>query len=336
MTKEDKDIVISLQNLSKDFGKFTAVSDVTMEIPAGEIIGFLGPNGAGKSTTMKMLAGLIAPTNGEILIRTNGELEQLTKRNKDRLLSNMGFLIENPAFYGHMTPRQVLSYFAELKGYPQTQLKARIEEVVELVGLSDWIDKPIKTFSKGMRQKIGIVSALVHDPEILVLDEPQTGLDPKARKEIRELLLKLKAMGKTLFISSHLLYEISEISDKIGIINQGELIAFDTLELLETLVKKSTLQIEFLKKPDDIQHDIEELTSILQPITGTDNGYGTIHYNEKLIAFQVTFDGSPKKQHQILEALHSKGLEIVDFSVPRTNLLESLYINYMIEKKSDG
>src|SRR6056297_1889632 len=116
-----------------------------------------------------------------------------------------------------MTPRRLLSYFAELKGFPKRKLRQRVEEVVEMVGLSDWIDKNMGTFSKGMRQKIGIVSAIVHDPEVVVLDEPHTGLDPSARRDVRDFILELKERGKTVFLSSHILYEVSEVADRVAI-----------------------------------------------------------------------------------------------------------------------
>ncbi|MHA1674757.1 MAG: ATP-binding cassette domain-containing protein, partial [Promethearchaeota archaeon] len=154
---QSTDILIELRQLSKKFGKFTAVDKVSLQIYRGECIGFLGPNGAGKSTTMKMVANLLRPTAGEIWIRTKGNLEQLSSQNKDRLLDNAGFLIESPAFYKTSTPRQILTYFAKLKGYPRPEIKSRVENIVGMIGLSKWIDEKIGTFSKGMKQKIGIV-----------------------------------------------------------------------------------------------------------------------------------------------------------------------------------
>ncbi len=210
-----------------------------------------------------MLAHLLMPNEGQVLVRDNSHLEPLNQRNKDRLLNNIGFLIENPAFYGDMTPRQILTYFGELKGFPSGKLlKARVEEIVELVKMTKWIDTRIKNFSKGMRQKIGIVSAIVHDPEIIVLDEPATGLDPTARLLVREFLLKMKDMGKTIFLSSHLLYEISEIADRVAIISQGKLIACDTLENLEAKAKKSVIELEL----NTASGEVEQLNSSYHPM----------------------------------------------------------------------
>jgi ABC-2 type transport system ATP-binding protein len=296
-------------------------------VKRGEIIGLLGPNGAGKTTNMKMISRLLLPSEGEVWIRENGDLQLLTAQSKDALLDQIGFLIENPAFYDHMTPRQILSYFAKLKGYPKKKIPDRIEEVLSWVKLSDWIDKKVGTFSKGMKQKLGIVSAMVHDPQILVLDEPQTGLDPKARREIRSLLVNLKHQGKTVFLSSHLLYEVSEISDRIAIINNGRLIAYDTIDNLETITQDSVLKIELLNLPKDIGQKRVEIESIIKPITGTKNGSGTVLFNPDSRIFEVRFDGSLEKQHKILKELTSKEIEVVDFSVPRTNSLEDLYVS---------
>ena len=327
MTEKNEEIVISLRNLTKKFGDFTAVSNFSLDVKRGEIISLLGPNGAGKTTNMKMISRLLLPTEGEVWIRENGDLQRLTAQNKDALLDQIGFLIENPTFYDHMTPKQILSYFAKLKGYPKKKIPERIEEVLSWVKLSDWIDKKIGTFSKGMKQKLGIVSAMVHDPDILVLDEPQTGLDPKARREVRSLLMDLKHEGKTIFLSSHLLYEVSEISDRIGIINDGKLIAFDTIQNLESITQDSILKIQLLSTPKDIGKTLSQLESIIKPLTGTNNGSGTVSYKPNSKTFEVHFDGNLEKQHDILRELTKNEIDVVDFSVPRTNSLDDLYIN---------
>ena len=326
MTNFDSNTIISLKNLSKKFGEFTAVNNISLDVKRGEIIGLLGPNGAGKTTTMKMISRLLKPTSGEVWIRENGEMQLLTNRNKDTLLDRVGFIIENPTFYDHMTPKQVLTYFATLKGYPRKKTPDRIKEVLEMVGLSDWENKKIGTFSKGMKQKLGIVSALIHDPDFLVLDEPQTGLDPKARKEVRALLTKLKHSGKTIFLSSHLLYEVSEISDRIAIINLGDLIAFDTMDNLEARTKDSRLMISIQPLPSNISEKIGELEKLIKPHTGVENGFNVVTFNQDTRDFEIRFDGSINNQKAILKELAKNDVDIVDFSVPRTNLLEDLYV----------
>ena len=317
------EILIELQNLTKKFKFVTAVNNLNLKIYKGEILGFLGPNGAGKTTTMKLMASLLHPTEGEIFIRENGKLQKLTSHNKDYLLDNIGFLIENPEFYKDRTPRQLLTLFAKLKGYPRKKIDDRVEEIVNMMGLSQWIDQKLGTFSKGMRQKIGILSALVHDPAILVLDEPQTGLDPKARREIRDLLLHLKNQGKTIFLSSHLLYEISEISDRVAIISHGILVACDTLDNLEAQAKSSQIQVELLEV-NDINATGIRIDKLIQNFL-TDQ----IRYNKDSKVYELPFDGDPEKQYKILQILVENGIKIIDFTVSKANLLETLYLQHI-------
>lgn len=327
LSKMNNDVMIRFRNLTKKFKDFYAVSNIDLEIRKGEIVGFLGPNGAGKSTTMKMLAYLLKPSEGEIWIRGNGELKKLSSHNRDYLLDNIGFLIENPAFYGNVTPRLVLKYYAKLKGYPRKKVNKRVEEVIAMFGMSDWIDKKIKTFSKGMRQKIGIASAIMHDPDIVVLDEPSTGLDPQARREVRDFILKLKKIGKTIFLSSHLLYEVSEVADRVAIINKGKLIACDTIDNLEAKGKKSIIHFELLdhseEKIEDMLRDIRE---IVTPLTGIPSELVWVDYNEDSKVFQIFFNGHPENQLNILETLLKNGYKIIEFSVPKAGLLENLFL----------
>ncbi len=321
-------IIVRFTNLTRRFGNFTAVSNLNLDIHKGEIIGLLGPNGAGKSTTMKMMAYLIRPSEGDIFIRYNGKLERLTNSNKDYLLDSFGFLIENPAFYDNVTPRQILSYFAQLRGYPNKLIHKRVEDVVAMIGLSEWIDKEISTFSKGMRQKIGIVSTIVHDPQVVVLDEPSTGLDPKAQIEIRGFLLRLKEMGKTVFISSHLLYEISEVADTVAILNRGMLVANDTVENLEAKVKKSIIQLQLYPNPNGQSQEItNQLMQLVSPLSGLDAHKNQVHYNGNSHAFEILFDGNPERQVKILKTLAANNFNVSDFSVPRAGLLEDLYLS---------
>lgn len=331
---KNDEILVSLRNLTKKFGSFTAVSNINLDIYKGEIVGFLGPNGAGKSTTMKMMAKLLKPTSGEVLIRDDGALLKLSNRTKDRLLDNIGFLIENPAFYDSQSPRQILSYFAKLKGYPRDKITQRVEEVVAMVNMTDWIDTKIGKFSKGMRQKIGVISAIVHDPDIVVLDEPQTGLDPRARKEVRDFILKLKEMGKTIFISSHLLFEISEVADRVAIISNGVIIAFDTLDNLEAIVKKSVIRMEMLNPPENNSGElVYKINKIVEPLTGLINENGATRFNPDTKIFEIKFDGNSDRQFQILEALLQNGIKVIEFSVPKAGLLEDLYLDFVKDSR---
>jgi len=335
MNKNNKPILIQFKNLTKKFGDFYAVSNVSMEIRQGEIVGFLGPNGAGKTTTMKMMAYLLKPTEGEVWIRHNGDLQRLTSKNRDYLLDNIGFLIEIPFFYEKMTPRDILTYFAKLRGYPRSKVKARVEEVMAMVGLSDWIDKKIGILSKGMRQKIGVISAIVHNPEIIVFDEPHVGLDPKARKEIRDFILSLKQMGKTVFLSSHILYEISEVADRVAIISEGQLIAFDTLDNLEAKAKRGEIQFELLQPlRENVDIIIQKVNKIITPLTGIAKVSSLVKYNKDTNIFRVSFNGDPHNQLAIFKTLFSNGFEVTEFFVPKTGLLEKLYLDFIAQSEN--
>ncbi len=336
----ENNIQIRFVDLTKRFGNFTAVSRINLELYEGEILGFLGPNGAGKSTTMKMLAKLLRPTEGYVEVKDprNGKMIKLTNQNKDFLLNNVGFLIESPSFYDDMTPRQVLTYFAKLKGYDRKKIKKRVEKVVRDVGMSEWIDKKFKTFSKGMTQKIGIASSYVHDPDILVLDEPHSGLDPQARQELRNLILRLKnERNKTLFISSHLLFEISEIADRVAIISHGKLAACDNIEVLEQQAQKSTIYLELLNFKQKIKVEegiitdsMKKIKKLVKPLTGVDESEvrrPLVKYNPDKMIFEILFNGESKRQYDILTKLHENGFKIIDFSVPKGNLLEDLYLD---------
>ncbi|MHA1522487.1 MAG: ABC transporter ATP-binding protein [Promethearchaeota archaeon] len=332
---QTNDILIELRQLSKKFGKFTAVDKVSLQIYRGECIGFLGPNGAGKSTTMKMVAHLLRPTEGEVLIWTNGHLEQLTAQNRDRLLDNTGFLIESPAFYKTSTPRQILTYFAKLKGYPRPEIKSRVESIVTMIGLRKWIDENIGTFSKGMKQKIGILSAIVHDPDIVILDEPHTGLDPSARRDVRDFILKLKEMGKTVFLSSHLLYEVSEVADRIAIISHGRIVACDTLDNLESQAQRSTIHMEILPTEYQEHQESKEIISRLYRILHEFIEPNTISYHGETHVYQIDFNGNPQTQHQMLKTLLANDIPVVEFSVPKAGLLEALYLDIIAKSDTD-
>src|SRR5579864_478966 len=213
--------------LSKNYGDRPAVKDLTLEVHGGEILGFLGPNGAGKTTTIRMALGLIRPTAGRVEI-----LGEDIAHHAARVLPRVGALVESPALYLYMSGRDNLRAFASvLGGVPNT----RLDEVLELVDLSGRQRDRVGSYSMGMKQRLGVATALLHDPELLMLDEPANGLDPAGIVEMRDLLRRLAAQGKTVFISSHVLGEVQQICDRVAIINHGELVRLAPVaELLGT------------------------------------------------------------------------------------------------------
>lgn len=214
--------IIETENLTKTYSGFTAVSDVSLHIPKGTIYGFLGPNGAGKSTTMKMFLGLTRPTSGHFHI--NGKKYP---ENRVEILKETGSFIESPAFYGNLTGKENLEIIQKILGVP----KSAVSEALELVELTEFKDRLAKKYSLGMKQRLGLASALIGNPPILILDEPTNGLDPVGIHEIRSLIRSLpEKYDCTVFVSSHLLSEIELMADNIGILNHGHLLFEGTLE----------------------------------------------------------------------------------------------------------
>ena len=204
--------IVKVQGLQKKFGKFQALKDVSFTVNAGEVVGFIGPNGAGKSTTLKMLVGLLRPTNGRIIFDR--------KPWKRESLAKIGSLIESPALYGNLTAEENLLVHTKILGIP----KDKIYEVLEIVNLKNTGKKRASQFSMGMKQRLGIAIALLSDPELLILDEPTNGLDPFGIQELRELIASFPKKGITVILSSHILSEVAQVVDNIGIINGGRLL----------------------------------------------------------------------------------------------------------------
>ncbi|MGE8002903.1 ABC transporter ATP-binding protein [Lysinibacillus sp. NPDC093216] len=216
--------IVQTENLSKSFGKEQAVSNINLKIRKGEIYGFLGPNGAGKTTTIRMLLGLMKPSSGTIKIFQ----KDLTKE-RINILAKVGSLVENPSYYPHLTAYENLEALRKILGVP----KSRIDEVLEIVRLKDAADKKVKGFSLGMKQRLGIAASLLHNPELLILDEPTNGLDPSGIIEIRNLIKRLpEEYGMTIIISSHLLSEIDQMATQVGIVTKGKMIFQDSIEAM--------------------------------------------------------------------------------------------------------
>ena len=222
--------MITVKNVTKKYGKFKAVDNISFEIKDGEIIGLLGPNGAGKSTTMNILTGFIEPTQGEVII--NGY--NISKKPK-KAKKCIGYMPEGVPLYKDMTVKEFITYMAELRGVKKEKIKESVDQVIRDTWLDNVRKVLIKNLSKGYKQRVSLAGALVGDPEILILDEPTVGLDPKQIIEIRNLIRKL-GKNHTLIISSHILSEISQICEKVIIINKGQIVAVDSPENLEATV----------------------------------------------------------------------------------------------------
>jgi ABC-2 type transport system ATP-binding protein len=229
--------VIEVENLSKDYRQHfwtpirRVLDSVSFEVKRGEIFGFLGPNGSGKSTTIKLLFQIIFPTAGTARLFGKEFGDKDAKR-------RTGFLPENPYFYDYLTATQFLKFHGQLLGLTQETLAKRIPEVLELVGMRGTEEMYLRSFSKGMLQRIGLAQAILHEPELVVLDEPMTGLDPLGRKEIRDLMLHLREKGTTVFFSTHILSDVETVCDRVAILNKGKLLKCGSLAELLSLETK--------------------------------------------------------------------------------------------------
>lgn len=216
----DKPVMIEAEKLSKYYGQFAACRDVSFKIAKGEVVAFLGPNGAGKSTTMKLLTGYLAPSTGRSRIAGH---DMAT----DRLAgaAKLGYLPENGPLYPDMTPRSLLDFFADARGLSGEYRRSRLQNVIEVCALGGVIGKPISKLSKGYRQRVGMAQVLLHEPEVLILDEPTAGLDPNQIREVRETVRRL-GQSKTILLSTHILQEVEAMCDRVIFINEGR-VRFD-------------------------------------------------------------------------------------------------------------
>ena len=226
MTQEQGPAMIEAQGLSKYYGEFAAIRDVTFQVRQGEVVAFLGPNGAGKSTTMKLLTGYLAPSAGVARIAGHD-------MSTDRLAGSarLGYLPENGPLYPDMTPRSLLSFFADARGLSSAHKRERIAAVVELCSLGSVIGKPIGKLSRGYRQRVGMAQVLLHEPDVLILDEPTAGLDPNQIHEVRETIRKL-GESKTILLSTHILQEVEAMASRVLFINEGRLVFDGTIKEL--------------------------------------------------------------------------------------------------------
>ena len=234
------DTVVETTNLTKSYGDFTALSDLSIHVNRGQILGFIGPNGAGKTTTIKILVGLSKHTSGSATIAGVD-----CSQNASRIKRLVGYMPDKFGSYDNMRVHEYLDFFGAIFGIPASQRKARIQEVMETTSTTYMQDRYVESLSHGMQQRVGIARTLLHDPEVLILDEPANGLDPKARIEMRQLLLQLAARGKTLIVTSHILPELARICNVVAIVTAGKLRAFGTVaEVMSSLCPQRSYEIQ--------------------------------------------------------------------------------------------
>lgn len=289
---------IKIDDLHKSYGENKALNGLNLDIEKGEIYGFLGPNGAGKTTAIKMILGLVKPEKGDITILGKDALE-----NSISVREKVGYLPEKLEMYEGLTVNENLKFLCELKGCPNEDIGKLLEEFE----IEDWRDKKLKSLSKGMLQRVGFLQTTIGNPDLYILDEPTSGLDPRVRRWVKDKILELNKMGKTIFLSSHILSEVQELCDRVGFIKEGRLIAegdvdtfFDDLDIYPRLELKINQPIEAFK-------NIEELDYVHRP---------------RLVDEKLTLYCQEERKMDVIKLFLDKGFEISDFTVKKPDLEE--------------
>ena len=249
--------MIEVENLVKRFGSTVAVNGISFRVDDGEIYGLLGPNGSGKSTTMKVLSGILAPTSGKVLV---GGVD--VSQDPLRVKEITGYVPETPVLYESLTPVEFFNFVGSVRRIPEEKLQERVDTLVKAFGIEKYLGEMIGSLSFGTRQKVSLISAMLHDPAVLILDEAMNGLDPKSARILRELLLQFKEEGKSIVFSTHVLALAETICDRVGVIYNGEIIAEGTVEQLKEFAHEESLEDVFLK----LTESQEEVASIVQAL----------------------------------------------------------------------
>jgi ABC-2 type transport system ATP-binding protein len=306
--------IIKIQNVSKRYRKIYALHDFTLDIPHGAIYGFIGPNGAGKSTLLRILAALISPSSGEVWL-DNDEISQ----HPSSIQRKIGYMPDFFGVYPDLTTVEYLEFYAGIHKIPRKKGRRIIEDLLELVDLSSKRNELVETLSRGMKQRLCLARALIHDPDILLLDEPASGLDPRGRVELRELVHSLQSIGKTVIISSHILPELAEMCTDIAILQEGHLVASGNVEkIVQRFSTSSLLEIRIL----ETEH-IPATLELLKKQPGMSN---VTHETGNLI--MAEFNGHDQLLPQIMAELITQGIPVTSFG-PRASggRLEDIFMS---------
>lgn len=310
--------MLQIQNLYKNYGSFTALNGLNLDIQEGELFGFVGPNGAGKTTTMKILAGLLRPDEGEVFL--NGfDIRKEGKKIKEQI----GYMPDFFGVYDNLKVVEYMEFYASIYGIEGAKAKARIYELLKLVHLKEEAEKYVDELSRGMKQKLCLARCLIHNPQLLILDEPASGLDPSARLEMKEILRTLHEAGQTIIISSHILPELSKLCSTIGIIQHGTMVLKGTVEeILQQMNTSNPLMIRVMEGEENI-------VSILKENPFVENI--SIQGKEYLVRFK----GGKKEEADLLQVLIGNNIKISSYC-RQEGSLESLFIQLMKEKEEEA
>src|SRR5258708_25226689 len=307
--------VVVLEHLTKRYGTFMALDDLSLTLNAGQVFGLIGPNGAGKTTTIKILVGLIRPTSGTARIAGADCV-----RDARKLKRLVGYMPDRFGAYDNMRVREYLDFFGTVFGIPRRQRAKRIGETMDMTGTGYMQDRFVESLSHGMQQRVGVARTLLHDPQVLIFDEPANGLDPQARIEMRNLLLKLAQLGKTLLVTSHILPDLSRICDKVGILTQGKLRAFGTVDQIGRLVSQQRTIEAHLIGAERISAAAQIIRRVIEP--GADVVEATA---EEVVRFRTAV---PELElGKLLALLVEAGIPVTQFREVQTDL-EEAYMSF--------
>lgn len=295
--------MLEIKNLYKRYGKFTAVNGLNLDVQEGEIFGFVGPNGAGKTTTMKIICGLLDATSGEVYVDGVDAI-----RDSRKLKENIGYMPDFFGVYDNLKVNEYLEFYASIYNINGKERQKVCDDLLELVDLSNKREAYVDSLSRGMKQRLCLARSLVHNPKLLVLDEPASGMDPRARFEMKEILRTLKDMKKTIIISSHILPELAELCTTIGIIEKGQMIIQGTVdEIMQQVYKNKSIKIKVTAKQEEAVMILKEFPQIDGITTG-----------ENII--EAYFSGNDEEMSTILTALVTKKIPVVTFAQLDGNL----------------
>jgi ABC-2 type transport system ATP-binding protein len=307
---------IKTEGLTKHFNGFQALDHLKLSVGSGRIVGFLGPNGAGKTTTIKILTGLLRPSEGQAYIWGVDVVEE-----PQEAMKRVGAVVETAELYPELTPREILTYVGRLRDMSPDEIRDRSKVVLEEVKMTEWADQRTGKFSKGMKQRVGIAQALLNEPDLLILDEPTGGLDPRGMTEVRDVIKALGKGGTTVFMSSHLLYEVQETCQSVALINKGKLLMYDDLDHITLWRKGGRVEVEALPP---IAPEIVERARALAGVKSVQGPDGN-----RLI---LDLEGGDEERAALLRQLLGWGLRVRSFKDVEMPL-ESLYLELVKESR---
>lgn len=308
--------MLQINNLKKSFGDFKALDDVNLHVKEGEIFGFIGPNGAGKSTTMRIISGLLKADSGEVYVDGIDAI-----RNNKKLKEKIGYMPDYIGVYDNITAIEYLEFYGSIYGVLGKPARKRALELLELVDLQSKVNTNVDKLSRGMKQRLSLARSLMHDPKLLILDEPSSGMDPRARFEMKGILKNLQKLDKTVIISSHILVELGEVCDRVGIIDRGKIVSQGTIDdIMNQVGGSNEIEVNVIDK-------LEEATNVINGFKGIQN----LKLDGK--SFIANLSGGEEESYNLLKLLINNNVKVSSFRRKEGNL-EDIFIQ--ITKGNEG